>query len=102
MTETAPVAESMSVKEAGAKGGKATMAKYGRSHFVEIGRVSGLKAAAKGREFFVELGKKGGKTTAAKPGHMSKIGKMGGRVTGRAKMIESVAKREASVKREKK
>src|SRR6266568_1694331 len=52
---------SMSVSEAGRKGGQTVRDKYGHSFYEEIGRKGGETVKAeRGRSFYEQIGKKGG------------------------------------------
>ncbi len=52
---------SMSVSEAGRKGGQTVRDKYGHSFYEEIGRKGGETVKAeRGRAFYEQIGKKGG------------------------------------------
>jgi len=51
----------LSVKEAGARGGKATLARYGRDYYAAIGRLGGQRTAALYGLLFREFGKLGGR-----------------------------------------
>lgn len=53
--------ESMTVQEAGRKGGRTTSKKYGPQFYEEIGRKGGETVSSKyGHEHFEEIGRKGG------------------------------------------
>ena len=51
----------LSVAEAGRLGGRSTMAKYGKEHFVKLGRKGGRKTAEMYREMFKKFGCHGGR-----------------------------------------
>jgi general stress protein YciG len=64
--EVAPVKVSMTVAEAGRKGGIKVASERGREFFEQIGRKGGEKVAReRGREFFEEIGRKGGEKVRA-------------------------------------
>lgn len=72
---------SMTVSEAGRKGGQTTKEKYGPEFYARIGKKGGETVSEeRGPEFYAEIGKKGGETVKAKHGrnHFSRIGRMGG------------------------
>src|SRR5512141_1395940 len=72
---------SMSVSEAGRKGGQTVRDKYGHSFYEEIGRKGGETVKAeRGRAFYEQIGKKGGDTVKAERGapFYEEIGKKGG------------------------
>ncbi len=59
--------KSLSVRDAGQKGGRATAARHGSEFYRQIGRKGGrTRAAELGNEGFVELGRKGGLTRPKK------------------------------------
>ncbi len=65
MENTDPEGGQMTAREMGHKGGSTTMARYGREHFVRIGKMNdgrgGLVTKERyGHEFYVKIGKKGG------------------------------------------
>jgi len=53
--------DSMSVKEAGRRGGKATLQRYGMDFYREIGKKGGKRTSELYRELLKEFGKKGGR-----------------------------------------
>ena len=53
-----PSAE-ISVREAGRRGGRATLARHGRGFYQKIGKSGGCRTKALYSEFFREFGKKG-------------------------------------------
>jgi uncharacterized protein len=70
---------SMTVEEAGRKGGEKVASERGREFYEDIGKKGGDKIAAeRGREFFEAIGKKGGETVSQDRRHMSNIGHHGG------------------------
>jgi general stress protein YciG len=72
---------SMTVEEAGRKGGERTSETHNREFYSEIGRKGGTKVAEeKGPEFYSKIGKKGGDKVAEErgPEFYSKIGHKGG------------------------
>jgi len=72
---------SMSVSEAGRKGGQTVRDKYGHSFYEEIGRKGGETVKAeRGRAFYEQIGKKGGEAVKADRGtpFYEEIGKKGG------------------------
>ena len=72
---------SMSVSEAGRKGGQTVRDKYGHSFYEEIGRKGGETVKAeRGRAFYEQIGKKGGEAVKAERGtpFYEEIGKKGG------------------------
>src|SRR6266481_880952 len=72
---------SMSVSEAGRKGGQTVRDKYGHSFYEEIGRKGGETVKAeRGRAFYEQIGKKGGESVRAArgPEFYSQIGHKGG------------------------
>jgi uncharacterized protein len=52
---------SMSVREAGRRGGEATKSRLGLEHFKKIGTVGGKRTAFLYRQLLREFGKKGGR-----------------------------------------
>lgn len=80
---------SMTVAEAGRKGGEKVRTERGREFFEHIGRKGGTAVAEeRGSEFYQTIGGMGGIAVAAKYGiaHYTKIGKMGG-TAARDKML---------------
>ena len=72
---------SMSVSEAGRKGGQTVRDKYGHSFYEEIGRKGGETVKAeRGRAIYEQIGKKGGEAVKAERGtpFYEEIGKKGG------------------------
>lgn len=72
---------SMTVAEAGRKGGEKVSAERGREFFERIGRKGGAAVAEeRGSEFYQTIGGMGGVAVASKYGvaHYTKIGKLGG------------------------
>ncbi len=51
----------ITVKEAGGRGGRATLENQGRDFFKRIGRKGGRRTAELYRQMLIELGKKGGR-----------------------------------------
>jgi len=76
---------SMSVREAGAKGGRKLLERYGAKHFRELGKLGGDAVKARlGRDWYSRIGKLGGEKLrdTQGPDYYSRIGKMGGRGKG--------------------
>jgi len=73
---------SMSVREAGAKGGRKLLERYGAKHFRELGKLGGAKVAEQraNTDFYQRIGKLGGDAVKARLGRdwYSRIGKLGG------------------------
>lgn len=73
---------SISVREAGARGGQKNKERYaGTDHFQQIGKRGGATTAGRyGADHYQEIGKKGGATTAERYGeaHYQQIGRKGG------------------------
>jgi general stress protein YciG len=72
---------SMTVKEAGRKGGAKVAKQRGREFYEEIGRKGGEKVAAeRGHDFYAAIGRKGGEKVASERGHefYEEIGRKGG------------------------
>jgi general stress protein YciG len=59
--ETEEINHLMTVREAGTRGGRATLEKYGKDYYSRIGRKGGERTAQLYREFLSEFGKKGGR-----------------------------------------
>ena len=73
---------SMTVKEAGRKGGKKTAAQHGPDFYSKIGKKGGEARKQKlGKNGYRDLGRKGGQTTAKRQGaeFYSFIGRKGGK-----------------------
>src|SRR5438128_737277 len=72
---------SMTVSEAGRKGGEKVASERGHEFYEEIGKKGGDKVASeRGHEFYEEIGKKGGDKVASERGHefYEEIGHKGG------------------------
>src|ERR1017187_3881256 len=75
------MAEEMTVKEAGRRGGTATSDAHGPEFYRKNGHKGGSRVLeVHGTEFFSEIGKKGGDAALAKhgPDFYRRIGKLGG------------------------
>jgi general stress protein YciG len=84
-TSDTPKKATMSVREAGQKGGETVKRKYGPEFYEAIGRKGGLATKlAHGHEFYEQIGKKGGKKGGEAtrdrygPDFYEKIGQKGG------------------------
>ena len=97
---------SMSVSEAGRKGGQTVRDKYGHSFYEEIGRKGGETVKAeRGHEFYEQIGKKGGESVRAArgPEFYSQIGHKGGQKVrelieqGKRMAREAAQKKEAGL-----
>lgn len=81
--EKNPGRGSMTVGEAGRKGGETVKEKYGPSFYSEIGQKGGeARKGQLGPEGYSELGRKGGETVSKDREHMSEIGRKGGESRG--------------------
>jgi general stress protein YciG len=69
----------MTVEEAGRKGGEKVASERGHEFYEEIGHKGGEKVASeRGHEFYEEIGRKGGEAVSEDREHMSEIGHKGG------------------------
>lgn len=100
-----PTKKSMTVAEAGKKGGDTVMRKHGTEFYARIGSAGGnATKASQGADFYQRIGKigatKGGNATKAAhgQGHFERIGKMGG---ARVKQLVADGKKAEEERREK-
>jgi general stress protein YciG len=82
---------SMTVAEAGRKGGETVRDERGREFYEEIGKKGGETVKAeRGREFYEEIGKKGGETVKAERGPRSTRDRQEGRRGGQGRAGRAV------------
>lgn len=51
----------LTVREAGSRGGNSTLERYGRDHYIAIGKLGGKRTAKLYRQSLSEFGKRGGR-----------------------------------------